>query len=45
MALRGPATTTTAYATTAPTPAIAQWFVDLVSPNVVKAAADGAMLR
>ena len=45
LALRGPATTTTtAYSTTAPTPAIAQWFVDLVSPNVVKAAADGAML-
>jgi Na+/H+-dicarboxylate symporter len=44
MALRGPATATTTYSTTAPTPAIAQWFVDLVSPNVVKAAADGAML-
>ena len=25
-------------------PTLAQWFVDLVSPNVVKAAADGAML-
>jgi Na+/H+-dicarboxylate symporter len=46
MALRGPvtATTTLAYSATAPTPAIAQWFLDLVSPNVVKAAADGAML-
>ena len=44
MALRGPVATTTAYSTTAPTPAIAQWFVDLVSPNVVKAAADGVML-
>jgi proton glutamate symport protein len=44
MTLRGSATTTTAYSATAPTPAIAQWFIDLVSPNVVKAAADGAML-
>jgi proton glutamate symport protein len=45
MTLRGPVTTaTTPYAATAPTPAIAQWFIDLVSPNVVKAAADGAML-
>jgi Na+/H+-dicarboxylate symporter len=44
IALRGPATTTTAYSATAPTPAIAQWLIDLVSPNVVKAAADGAML-
>ena len=26
------------------TPAIGQWFVDLVAPNVIKAAADGAML-
>ena len=33
-----------ACSTTAATPAIAQWFIDLVSPNVVKAAADGAML-
>ena len=45
MALRGPATGP-ATAAVAPqgTPALAQWFVDLVSPNVVKAAADGAML-
>ena len=46
MALRGPvtATATLASSATAPTPAIAQWFIDLVSPNVVKAAADGSML-
>ena len=44
MALRGPATATNASSATAPSPAIAQWFIDLVSPNVVKAAADGAML-
>ena len=46
LALRGPvtATTTAAYSATAPPPAIAQWFIDLVSPNLFKAAADGAML-
>jgi proton glutamate symport protein len=44
LALRGPVTATTTDSTAAPTPAIAQWFVDLVSPNVIKAAADGAML-
>ena len=42
MALRGPVTATATYA--AAPPAIAQWFIDLVSPNGVKAAADGAML-
>src|SRR4051794_32936394 len=42
LALRGPATAVPAAAPAAP--AIAQWFVDLVSPNVFKAAADGAML-
>jgi Na+/H+-dicarboxylate symporter len=45
MALRGPATS---GGGAPPTPAgsapIAQWFVDLVPPNVVKAAVDGAML-
>ena len=45
MALRGPAAgAATAAVATPGTPAIAQWFIDLVSPNVVKAAADGAML-
>jgi len=49
LALRGPAAgaaTAAATASVAPTgtPPFAQWFVDLVSPNVVKAAADGAML-
>ena len=45
MALRGPAAPTSGAAIApAGTPGIAQWFVDLVSPNVVKAAADGAML-
>ena len=44
LALRGPMTATTTYAVAPPTPALAQWFVDLVPPNVVKAAADGAML-
>jgi proton glutamate symport protein len=45
MALRGPMTVTATLTVATPgTPAIAQWFVDLVSPNVVKAAADGAML-
>ena len=43
LALRGPAAPTSA-ATAAGSPSVAQWFVDLVSPNVVKAAADGAML-
>ena len=45
MALRGPAAgAATAVVAPPGTPALAQWFVDLVSPNVVKAAADGAML-
>jgi proton glutamate symport protein len=44
MALRGPATSSTAYTATAAVPALGQWFIDLVSPNVMKAAADGAML-
>ena len=48
LALRGPVTATLTTVTSppapAPTPAIAQWFIDLVSPNVIKAAADGAML-
>jgi Na+/H+-dicarboxylate symporter len=34
----------TAAGTAAGSPSVAQWFVDLVSPNVIKAAADGAML-
>ena len=44
MALRGPATSTAVYTPAAAAPALGQWFIDLVSPNVVKAAADGAML-
>jgi Na+/H+-dicarboxylate symporter len=44
MALRGPATSSTAYTAPTAAPALGQWFIDLVSPNVVKAAADGAML-
>jgi Na+/H+-dicarboxylate symporter len=46
MALRGPAAGLSTGAAVAPTgtPALAQWLVDLVSPNVVKAAADGVML-
>ena len=43
LALRGPAAPAAA-ATVAGRPSVAQWFVDLVSPNVIKAAADGAML-
>ena len=42
MALRGPAAAVPGAA--AGTPAIAQWFIDLVPQNVTKAAADGAML-
>lgn len=41
LALRGPET---AASSSGSTPAVAQWFVDLVPQNVVKAAADGAML-
>lgn len=45
MALRGPAAGSTTAAIASPgTPALAQWFVDLVSPNVAKSAADGVML-
>ena len=45
LALRGPAAAVPGGAA-APTgtPALAQWFLDLVPQNVVKAAADGAML-
>ena len=45
MALRGPLSATSSAAAVPPgTPGLAQWFVDLVSPNVVLAAANGAML-
>ena len=45
MALRGPAAAAPGAALApAAAPGIAPWLVDLVSPNVVKAAADGAML-
>lgn len=45
LALRGPAAAVPGAATApAGTPAIAQWFIDLVPQNVTKAAADGAML-
>ena len=44
MALRPPSASTAATALPAGAPTIAQWFVDLVPPNVAKAAADGAML-
>jgi proton glutamate symport protein len=43
LALRGPAATA-APAAPAGAPTVGQWFIDLVSPNIVKAAADGAML-
>jgi Na+/H+-dicarboxylate symporter len=43
LALRGPATASPAAAPPG-SPAVAQWFIDLVPPNVMKAAADGAML-
>jgi proton glutamate symport protein len=42
MALRGPAGATAAAPAAAPS--VAQWFIDLVPQNVVKAAADGATL-
>ncbi|HJZ71000.1 MAG TPA: dicarboxylate/amino acid:cation symporter [Vicinamibacterales bacterium] len=42
MALRPPPTP--GAAATSPASSLSQWFVDLVPPNVVKAAADGAML-
>jgi len=45
MALRGPAAPVAgAVAPPSAAPGLAQWFVDLVPPNVVKAAADGSML-
>jgi proton glutamate symport protein len=45
LALRGPANGPSAGPIApAGAPAIGQWFVDLVSPNVMRAAADGAML-
>jgi proton glutamate symport protein len=40
MALRGPASTSTTNASSS----LMQWFIDLVPPNVFKAAADGSML-
>jgi Na+/H+-dicarboxylate symporter len=43
MALRGPASPAAASGAPA-SPTLAQWFVDLVSPNVLKSAVDGAML-
>jgi proton glutamate symport protein len=44
LALRGPAAAVPGAPAGAGTPAIAQWFIDLVPQNVIKAAADGAML-
>jgi Na+/H+-dicarboxylate symporter len=44
MALRGPGGAITAASASAGSGALVQWVVDLVPPNVVKAAADGAML-
>ena len=45
LALRGPAPAAVSQAAVpAGTPALAQWFIDLVPQNIVKAAADGAML-
>jgi len=45
LALRGPMTAASQSAIVPPdTPTLAQWFVDLVPQNIVKAAADGAML-
>ena len=45
LALRGPVVSqSTVSSAPAGAPTIGQWFVDLVSPNVVKAAADGVML-
>lgn len=44
MALRGPALPASAASATPASPALAQWFVDLVSPNVLKSAVDGVML-
>lgn len=44
LALRGPGSTAAAQSAPTGSDALVQWFVDLVPPNVVKAAADGAML-
>ena len=45
LALRGPETAvSSSNSTPAGTPTLAQWFVDLVPQNVMKATADGAML-
>lgn len=44
MALRGPAASPGAASGAPASPTLAQWFVDLVSPNVLKSAVDGAML-
>lgn len=44
LALRGPETAGSPGGTPAGTPGLAQWFMDLVPQNIVKAAADGAML-
>ena len=44
MALRGPVTSGSAVSAPAGTPALAQWFIDLVPQNVFKAAAEGVML-
>jgi Na+/H+-dicarboxylate symporter len=44
MALRGPAVAPAATSASPASPTLAQWLVDLVSPNVLKSAVDGAML-
>ena len=44
MALRGPVTSGSAVSAPAGTPALAQWFIDLVPQNIFKAAAEGVML-
>jgi len=44
MALRGPKDASAGSVTATGTSGLVQWVVDLVPPNVVKAAADGAML-
>jgi len=44
LALRGPAAAPAAVSGAPASPTLAQWFVDLVSPNVLKSAVDGAML-
>ncbi|MGH9144045.1 MAG: dicarboxylate/amino acid:cation symporter [Vicinamibacterales bacterium] len=44
LALRGPSGAVPASTVSAGSPGVAQWFIDLVSPNVVNSAANGAML-